>query len=427
MIMRRLVLTMVVLAMVSFGAKSSCRYEDDEIETTTTDDEEDVVVGMTEEPLTPEEIEIEDAYGEGDYRRCFELAMRMEENALAQFYLGSMYFNGNGVSESLDEAYNWFEKSAEQGFAASQYMLGLKNEMYNQYDEAFEWYSKAAEQGFELAQTKLGIAYEFGIGCEQDFKNAALWFGVAAEAGDSEAQYYLGELYYFGDGVEQNNDEAAEWFKFAAEQGNESAQALLTKILSPSDEGVIDEVIESYNWTSSEVDRNPTVKRLSEQEITENRTPAAKAYNFVMAILDGDEDGIKKDYSRSPQWGGENEDDVKAAMEENFSKGKREILKWKDALATGDYEIVPVYVQDLSYYIEDASTYHNIFQIVRNGKIYVPNEKGPKDTVLSQGIYIACVPVTEIGRKGFQDISNIGDMSVEVRTEYIDGRWKVTG
>jgi hypothetical protein len=41
-------------------------------------------------------------------------------NADAQFRLGNMYMYGDGVPKSLEEAINWFRKSAEQGYVPAQ-------------------------------------------------------------------------------------------------------------------------------------------------------------------------------------------------------------------------------------------------------------------------------------------------------------------
>ena len=78
-------------------------------------------------------------------------------NADAQFNLGWMYYEGEGVPKDDAEAARWFLKSAEQGIATAQFNLG---EMYKegigvpQDDaEAAKWYRKAAEQGDSMPST----------------------------------------------------------------------------------------------------------------------------------------------------------------------------------------------------------------------------------------------------------------------------------
>jgi len=47
-------------------------------------------------------------------------------NASAQYNLGAMYYNGQGVPQNYQEAVKWFRKAAEQGFAEAQFSLGLR-------------------------------------------------------------------------------------------------------------------------------------------------------------------------------------------------------------------------------------------------------------------------------------------------------------
>ncbi len=64
-----------------------------------------------------------------------------------------------GVERDTAEAFRWFTKSAEQGHASSQYMLG-KMYFYGEgvkqdYTEAVRCFTKGAEQGYVRAQNWL--------------------------------------------------------------------------------------------------------------------------------------------------------------------------------------------------------------------------------------------------------------------------------
>ena len=75
-------------------------------------------------------------------------------------------------------------QAAEQGFAAAQYNLGVmydNGQGVRQDDaQAVQWYRKAAEQGHAKAQYNLGVAYINGQGVRQDDAQAVQWFGKAA-------------------------------------------------------------------------------------------------------------------------------------------------------------------------------------------------------------------------------------------------------
>ena len=78
-------------------------------------------------------------------------------------------------------------QAAEQGFAAAQYNLGLmyaNGQGVHQDDaQAVRWYRKAAEQGFAEAQYNLGVMYAKGEGVRQNYKIANEWFGKACNNG----------------------------------------------------------------------------------------------------------------------------------------------------------------------------------------------------------------------------------------------------
>jgi TPR repeat protein len=132
-------------------------------------------------------------------------------------------------------------EAAKQGDAAAQYNLGVL--YYNgegvpqDYETAVYWFRKATEQGNAFAQYNLGLSYYMGHGVPQDYMAAIQLFQKAAEQGHARAQYDLGTMYYSGKGVPQNNIEAYAWLNIAADRGSEKASKnrdIVAKKLSPS-------------------------------------------------------------------------------------------------------------------------------------------------------------------------------------------------
>jgi TPR repeat protein len=96
----------------------------------------------------------------------------------------ALFCSGTGIDD--------WRKDAEQGRAFAQYYLGL---MYDDGEgvaednvEAVKWYRKAAEQGYSFAQFKLGQMYAMGKGVAQDYVEAVKWYRNAAEQGHWDAQ-----------------------------------------------------------------------------------------------------------------------------------------------------------------------------------------------------------------------------------------------
>ncbi len=130
--------------------------------------------------------EVMAAYQRGDYATVVrELRPLAEQgDAEAQYNLGVMYTNGQGVPQDDAEALQWYRKAAEQGNAGAQYNLGVT---YNNgqgvaqdYAEAAKWYRKAGEQGVAEAQHNLGLMYRNGQGVPQDYAKAHMWYNLAA-------------------------------------------------------------------------------------------------------------------------------------------------------------------------------------------------------------------------------------------------------
>ncbi len=119
---------------------------------------------------------------------------------------------------------------AEQGHAKAQYNLGLLyangQGMPQEYEQARQWWEKAAAQGDANAQYKLGVLYENGFGGAQDNGQARQWWEKAAAQGDARAQYSLGFLYHSGYYVPQDFVQAHMWYSLAAANGHKDAAML---------------------------------------------------------------------------------------------------------------------------------------------------------------------------------------------------------
>jgi len=185
----------------------------------------------------------QDAYNRADYETAYKIWKPLAEQgfAKAQFELGNMYYEGQGVAQDYKSALNWFNKAAKQGGfagAVSQYYLGV---MYNlgrgvskDYTVALNWYKKAAEWGVPNAQYNLAQIYNRGLGVTQDHHAAFKWYKKAAEWDGElmvvDAQYAMGFMYAAGFGVSQDNIRAYMWWDIAAKNGHEVAVSNRDKV-----------------------------------------------------------------------------------------------------------------------------------------------------------------------------------------------------
>jgi TPR repeat protein len=90
------------------------------------------------------------AYQHQDYATALRLLRPLADqgDAQAQFYLGMMYGDGQGIQKN--------------------------------YTEAAKWYRKSANHGYDLAANELGNLYEKGNGVPQDYVEAYMWYSIGA-------------------------------------------------------------------------------------------------------------------------------------------------------------------------------------------------------------------------------------------------------
>lgn len=129
------------------------------------------------------------AYRRADYATAFQVyhALADQGFALAQFNLGLMYANGQGVAKDETEAGKWYRLAADQGRSDAHYQLGHLFYQQDSYAEALKWFLLAAEQGRPDAQSNLGVMYAEGQGVARNEIEALMWFILAAEQNNKDA------------------------------------------------------------------------------------------------------------------------------------------------------------------------------------------------------------------------------------------------
>ena len=133
------------------------------------------------------------------------------------------------LETDLQQAFVWFHKAADVGFAPAQAALGMLYARMKDFEKAALWWRLAADRGDPEAQYNLGNAFSKGRGMAQDPALAFYWFSKAAEHGIVPAQSRLGLMYVTGDGVTADAVEAHKWFVIASAGGDKAAQANLVR------------------------------------------------------------------------------------------------------------------------------------------------------------------------------------------------------
>ncbi len=155
-------------------------------------------------------------------------------NSSEFYYIGcDYYFGNNGKKEDHAIASRWFNIAATDCVEA-QYNLGV---MYFNGDGvnlnpflAEYCFNLAAKNGHIEAQSFLGEMYYKGLGVSKNLSEAEKWLKMAAENGSADAQCNLGVMYYFGDGVNKDIEEAQKLLAMSVDGGCEEARKALEEI-----------------------------------------------------------------------------------------------------------------------------------------------------------------------------------------------------
>lgn len=121
------------------------------------------------------------------------------------------------------DALKSFGRSAKNGNTDAQYQIGimfLEGEgMKANPEDAAYWFRKAAQNGHVLSQFEIGRCFLTGTGVQADERMAAEWFWRAAEQGDPDAALYVARMYRDGRGMRQDTDKARKYYNQAVAAG----------------------------------------------------------------------------------------------------------------------------------------------------------------------------------------------------------------
>jgi hypothetical protein len=134
---------------------------------------------------------------------------------------------GRGVPEDHAESFRLCERAAAAGFHDAvlamgwHYLNGVGVDA--DVEEARDWYQRSARQGEPRAMFSLGrMAYAAG-----SFVAALAWFERASEHDHVRSRYWMAKLYWRGDGVERDRPKAMTLFQQASARRDPEARRFL--------------------------------------------------------------------------------------------------------------------------------------------------------------------------------------------------------
>ena len=171
-------------------------------------------------------------------------------HASAQWKLGRMYAEGDGVTQDDLKAFEYFRRIADghaednpdtpqarfvaNAFVAlgHYYLDGIpKTSIKADPERAREMFNYAASYFRDPdAQYYLARLYLDGNGVPSDPRQAARWFGLSAQKGQCQAQAMLGAMLFSGDHVPRQAARGLMWLTLAKDSARTTDQAWVAKL-----------------------------------------------------------------------------------------------------------------------------------------------------------------------------------------------------
>ena len=171
-------------------------------------------------------------------------------HALAQWKLGRMYAEGDGVARNDFKAFEYFRGIADNHaednpntpqarFVANAfvalghyYLDGIpKTKIARDPERARAMFDYAASYFRDPdAQYYLAKLYLDGTGAPQDSRQAARWFGLSAQKGQCAAQAMLGAMLFAGDHVPRQAARGLMWLTLAKDSARAADQPWVAKL-----------------------------------------------------------------------------------------------------------------------------------------------------------------------------------------------------
>ena len=146
------------------------------------------------------------------------------KDKIDQYDIGWKLWTNKEYIESL----KWFLKSAYQGYAPGENMVGCQyyagNGVDRNYAEAFKWWAKAAAQHDNFGMSNLAMCYNHGIGVQTDFRKALeLYLKVPDETLNIDNLKNIAAIYEEGKTGTPDFFNALKWYRKAAARGDVDA------------------------------------------------------------------------------------------------------------------------------------------------------------------------------------------------------------
>ena len=201
--------------------------------------ENDNIIFSDNDDLTVDDLKWSSSYKEAckliynkqskleDFKKAEQLLLSESQtgNVLAIHDLGKLY-STDKLGEKDEEKSFAYYKEALQGFMETE----PDSDFMFPYEPKYEGQIMKPVDMRSYVWYRIGKMHCYGLGTEQDYKQAFDWFLKSATAGNKFAQYSLANLYYYENGVEKDLSQAFLWYQKSSAQGQPYASYAIAQM-----------------------------------------------------------------------------------------------------------------------------------------------------------------------------------------------------
>lgn len=163
-----------------------------------------------------------------NYRDAFLAFKKLSKSVTeAQYYLGMMYYYGQGVTRDYTLAYRYIKMAWAGLYPEAIYMLGVMSEFGHgtekDLNQAFEYYHASSKNESINGLLKVAKFYEQGIVVERNLTKAIKIYVELTNLKNAYAMYKIGVFYLEGVGLKKSMENAYNWLNKALAQGSVEA------------------------------------------------------------------------------------------------------------------------------------------------------------------------------------------------------------
>jgi len=200
-------------------------------------------------PVSAGSIEGRLAYRKGDYAAALrEFGSGVQGGPVGTFFLALMYLRGEGVDRNEARGMEFLRRSADEGYSAAQYLLGLR--LYyglglaRDNGQAMSCLRAASTDHDYRAIEFLKIIKTRSRGEKKDLESVVAGVKQKARSKNPDAQYTLAFMHLVGDGVSKDGGEEVRWYRAAA--GKNARAAFMLSLMYQAGEGVPRNLSEAF-------------------------------------------------------------------------------------------------------------------------------------------------------------------------------------